>query len=323
MAISLSPKLRLAPLWPALAALVIVSIASFALLPRALAEDEARDLEQTLALLLPALPSPQAATRAPDPELERRLVALAAGTNFRLTLIARDGTVLADSARRFDQLARMDNHLGRPEVAAALARGSGRSVRKSDTTEQPTAYATRLVTGSDGTVWVARIGRPLSSLARLRAQLDRAVLLSALVAAAVALGISAWLVRTLFRPLARLIDATRRIGDGEYRVAIELPPQGELAALGRALGRIQREAEQQLAAVEFERDHLRATVASMSEGVLVVDSRGGARLVNPAFRETFGLPADTPVEAALDLAREPRLGDLIAEVLRRREPAAV
>src|SRR5262245_9314237 len=54
---------------------------------------------------------------------------LAKATQARITLIAADGQVLADSA---EDPARMDNHLERPEVRQAQLNGSGSATRFSD-----------------------------------------------------------------------------------------------------------------------------------------------------------------------------------------------
>ncbi len=56
---------------------------------------------------------------------------------LRLTLIARDGTVLADSEA---DPATLDNHKGRPEVAQALAGREGRARRLSTTLGQQEVY---------------------------------------------------------------------------------------------------------------------------------------------------------------------------------------
>ena len=64
----------------------------------------------------------------------------------RITVIAPDGTVLYDSAASAGE---MENHLERPEIQAALAEGSGESVRMSGTIDQQTFYrAVRLNDGS-------------------------------------------------------------------------------------------------------------------------------------------------------------------------------
>ncbi|MDQ1347010.1 MAG: Histidine kinase [Acidobacteriota bacterium] len=314
MAYSFAPRLRLAPLWPALAALALAAILAASLLPRTLAERAATQLAQDTRLLVAAVPAPSQFS-APDLALERRLRQLVEGTDFRITVIAVDGTVLADSDRQDDELAAMDNHLNRPEIAQTLARGDGSAIRHSDTTGHDTLYAARLVHDGSGRSWILRLGRPLSTIAALNRHLSRILLLAGLAALALVALVSWWLTRSLFRPLGELIGAADRMGRGDYAVAFGIPEQRELARLGTSLQRIARHAGEQIRAVEAERDHLRATVAGMTEGVLVTDARGRVRLLNPAFCEIFGVPASAPPGDVLDLAREPRLVDLIQQVL--------
>lgn len=315
MAVPYSPKLRLAPLWPAAVALLVAAGLALVLLPAPLAEGAAVELEATARLLEGSVPAPGAGITSPDPALQSALVALGSGTPYRLTLIALDGTVLADSARTFDQVRAMVNHRERPEVASALARGVGHAVRASDTTGVETAYAARLVSRGGTEPFLFRLGLPLSSLAAIRRHISGALLAAAAVAAVVVLALSWWLTRTLFRPLTGLIAVAQRMGEGDYGARVQVPDEGELWTLGRALERIAARAHRQIAAVEAERDHLRATVASMSEGVLVTDARGQARLVNPSFRALFGVSGDAPAASLLALVRQPRLDDLIASAL--------
>ncbi|MCM2269239.1 MAG: PAS domain-containing protein, partial [Thermoanaerobaculia bacterium] len=320
---ALSPKLRLAPLWPALAAILVTAGTAIALLPEPLAEEASRELEQTLRLVVEVLPPPSGELAAPDRALQLRLAELASGSGYRLTIVARDGTVLADTARPFEELAALENHLARPEIAEAFARGWARAHRRSPTTGLDSVYAARLVTAPDGAAWVARLARPVQSFAALRGSLVRAELAAAVVAGLVAWLISAWLTRSLFRPLSALITAADRLAAGGPWQAPTTPDTGELATLGRALERIAQWNERQVAAVAAERDHLSATVASMSEGVLVVGADGVPELVNAAFRALFGIAPDAAAAETLDLTREPRLADLIAGVLRSRQPAGL
>jgi two-component system, OmpR family, phosphate regulon sensor histidine kinase PhoR len=323
MSLTISPKLRLAPLWPALAAIVAAAATAIALLPEPLAEEAGRDLEHSLLLAVQILPAPIPGLRAPDEGLQRRLSTISAGTGYRVTVVARDGTVLADTARRFDELSAVENHLARPEIAAALARGTGRAHRRSPTTGTDSVYAARLVTAPDGTAWVARLARPAQSLAALRGSLVRIELVAAGIAGLAAWLISLWLTRSLFRPLSELIVAADHLAAGGEWRRPDVPDSGELTTLGRALERIARQNARQVAAVAAERDHLHATVASMSEGVLVVGGDGTPELVNPAFRTLFGIAAGAAAAETLDLTREPRLVDLIAGVLRSNQPAAL
>ena len=74
----------------------------------------------TLRLLSTSIPLPAPGTGEPQAETQRRLHELAAGTGYRISVIALDGTVIADSERSLEQVRDMDNHLARPEVADAL-----------------------------------------------------------------------------------------------------------------------------------------------------------------------------------------------------------
>src|SRR3990172_5852776 len=82
----------------------------------------------------------QKAQWSPDPRpADLRTLTNEAGDagSLRLTLIARDGTVLADSEADPSTL---DNHAGRPEVAQALAGNEGRARRQSATFGQLEVY---------------------------------------------------------------------------------------------------------------------------------------------------------------------------------------
>ena len=315
MPVPFAPKLRLAPLWPAVAALLLVAGLALLLVPGRLAASAAEELDSTLRMLSPALPIPARGQARPDAAIQDRVVELAASTPYRITIIAIDGTVVADSDRSLEQVREMDNHLSRPEISDALARGSGRSVRHSDTLDVDLAYATRLLTAPSGDRAIARLALPLSALSSLRRQLRAVLLLSALAAAVVAVLLGWWLQRSLFRPLSLLIGSAQRMGEGELRVPIEIPQERELSVLARSLQRLGERLEAQLQALAAERDHLSSTVASMNEGVLVTDAGGRPQRVNPAFRRLFGLSAEVEPGSVLDLAREARIGDLVARAL--------
>jgi two-component system phosphate regulon sensor histidine kinase PhoR len=322
MRLAFSPKLRLAPVWPAAGALLVAAGLATARLPAILAQESAREQVAIAGLVARALAPAAAPSGQPDPELQERVAGLAAASGHRITVIGLDGRVHADSDRAPEAVAAMDDHRTRPEVAAAIGRGEGEAIRHSDTTGADTAYGAVVAHAADGAAYVVRVGRPLAGLAAVRGHLAQTLLTSALVAAGVVALLSWWLSRRLFAPLSALIAAADEIGRGRYEPRIPAPEARELATLAQALERIAREARRQIATVEAERDHLGATVAGMTEGVLVTDPAGRARLVNPAFRRLFGLPESASPDEVLGLARQPRLHDLVDRALGGGCPAA-
>ncbi|MHB8763936.1 MAG: hypothetical protein ACYDA8_06310, partial [Deferrisomatales bacterium] len=113
--------------------------------------------------------------------LQRLIARQGQASDVRLTVIARDGAVRADS--HFDP-ASMENHARRPEIAAALAGGPGRAVRVSPTLGQPMLYVA--LPGDP----VVRAALPLADveavLWAMRGRIGAAALLAGAVAQALA-----------------------------------------------------------------------------------------------------------------------------------------
>jgi two-component system phosphate regulon sensor histidine kinase PhoR len=314
--LGLPPKLRLAPLWPALAAVITAAVFLWSLLPNLLERTASVQLFDMLDLMAPI-----ARERLADPRLnlETWAVRLAADSGIRVTLIRRDGVVLADSSVEPDQVRAMQNHRGRPEVRAALASGRGMNVRRSATTGNTYVYVARTLSGPGGEVMILRLAEPLEQLDALRTRLAVAMALAMLAAGVAILLTSLWLDRRLFEPVSRLIDGAQDLAIGRVS-RVEVPDEEELAPLAIALNRLAATAEQQFEAVSQERDRLQEILASMSEGVLVVDRDGRAQMINPAFYHLFDLAGDFTGRPVLEIIRHPGFARLIEDTLRHHQP---
>ncbi|HYO14529.1 MAG TPA: histidine kinase dimerization/phospho-acceptor domain-containing protein, partial [Thermoanaerobaculia bacterium] len=308
----LPPKLRLAPLWPALAALLTAAALLWLLLPRLLERSAAAQLNHTVRLLTDTLGHHLGEPRA---ELQARIHRLGADSGLRITLMARDGTVLADSAVPPSGVPRMENHAGRPEVRRALSRGEGTAVRRSETTGEVYVYAAGMVTDARGTSFILRVATPLRELDALRRHIASALGVATLAAAFAIVITAFWINRRVFAPLYRLIAGAGDLASGRAS-RVEIPEERELAALALSLNHLAATAEAQFAAVRNERDHLMAILSSMSEGVLVVDGDGRALLVNPAFRRLFDLAGEVAGRLALEIIRHPQLARVVEDTLR-------
>jgi two-component system phosphate regulon sensor histidine kinase PhoR len=318
--LGLPPKLRLAPLWPALAAVITATALLWALLPNLLERTASVQLFDMLDLLAPIAREQLADPGSnPQTDLERWALQLAADSGIRITIIRPDGVVVADSSVEPDGIRAMENHLDRPEVRAALASGRGMNVRKSATTGNTYVYVARTLSGPQGQPYVLRLAEPLAQLSALKGRLAAAMLLSALAAGVAILFTSLWLDRQLFQPLSRLIAGAQDLAIGRA-ARVDVPEEDELAALALALNRLAATAEEQFQAVSTERDHLREILASMSEGVLVVGPEGRALMINPAFYHLFDLVGDFTGRPVLEIIRQPTLARLVEDTLRLGEP---
>ena len=310
MRTSFAAKLRLALLWPALAAVVVVGAMLAWLLPRRLERHAAEELVGTTRVLASFVAERAAA--APGDHGWMRGVSR--GSDLRVTLIRPDGVVVADSSRDATEVAAMEGHADRPEVRAALAGGCGTAVRRSDTTHIAYAYAACLVTAGRERV-VLRLARPVRTVDAVLGQLVGIAVIAGLAALLATAAVSWWLGRGLFSPLAGLVAGADRLAAGELEHRVAVPREPELALLAGTLNRLAARVEEQVAAAQRERDHLASILASMAEGVLVTDAQGRARLVNPAFARLFAIAGDVRGKLPLEVARVPKLHEVVREAL--------
>ena len=310
------PKLELAPLWPVLAAVLAATAVLWIHLPDLVEESAAEQLVDSIEVLAPVV-APRAASEPAG--LQEWIDRLAGTGDLRITMVASDGTVLADSERTPEQVAAMDNHLDRPEIAAALASGTGRSVRRSATIGISYAYAARSLTAPDGRLYALRLAKPLDELSIFKRRLAGGLALGLAAGLLAAGAVFLWLTGRLFRPAARLADGAAAMAAGDYSQRLDPPEEPRLALLAETLNRLAARVEEQIAAVRSERDHLKAIVRSMSDGVLVTDREGRALLTNPELRRLFGLARDPRGRLPLEIARLPDLAELVQATLERGE----
>ncbi len=310
----LSPRLRFALLWPILAAAAVAAPLLWFVVTGPLEEGTATLLLDTVEILWPqaALAAAQEPVRAHE-----TIHNLGAAGALRITLITEDGEVIADSARTWDEVRKMDDHSTRPEVRQALAAGQGTAVRRSVTTGLHYAYAAKTFNRRDGRHYVLRLARPLGQVTLLRRNLAGTLLL-AVASALVVLGpVSWWLNRELFRPLKAIIAGAARLAAGELGSRVAVPEAEELGTLADSLNRLASEVEAQIALLAAERNELQEILANMSEGVLVTDAGGRVRRINDAFKRLFDLSGELAGRPVAEIG--PALADLVAAALREGE----
>ncbi len=302
-------SLRLLPLWPILAALASASLLLWLLIPTLLERSAAAGLSDALPVVGRLF---EGELGGPPEALQARVVALAEGSEMRITVVRGDGLVLADSARTWEELLAMDNHAGRPEVRQAFALGQGSSVRRSATTGRDYVYAARRLNDSTGRLWVLRLARPLRALRAVRGRL-LGVLAVTITVAAVTVSLVWWgLDRRLYRPLGSMIVAADRVSHGRLAERLPVPESAELGPLAAAVNRIAERAQIEVGRVEGQRNRLRQILSGMSDGVLVVDASDRVTLVNPAFRELFGIEGEVGERSAIELVRRPAVAEELA-----------
>ncbi len=307
MKLRTAPRLRAALLWPLVAAVGIVAPLTWFVANAPLETGIATLLLDTVKLLLPLAAR---ATELEPRETHQVLRELGSAHAIRITLIADDGKVLAESSLPWEQMLAMDDHGTRPEVLAALSAGSGTSVRRSDTLERYFAYAAQTFRGADDRLYILRLARPLEQAHLLRRNLAAVLLLAVASGLAILAPIFWWLHRGFFQPLREILQGAGRLAGGDFSVRVESPPSGELEPLAASLNHLAEEVEARIEMLASERNELREILGNMSEPVMVTDPSGRVRRANAAAEKLFEDAGHVFGRQASEL--DPALGTLVA-----------
>jgi two-component system phosphate regulon sensor histidine kinase PhoR len=236
---------------------------------------------------------------------------LGARAQARVTFIAADGRVLGDSEVPLAGLGALENHRDRPEVAQALAGRAGSSMRWSATVHDRLMYVAVPLTFPDGTRGAARLAVPLADVDAALRQLRHLLLLALAVALVVAVVMSSSAAHLLSGALRRMTDVARLMSSGDLQARTRVTGGDEIAALGRALDHLAGSLSTTLTELRSERDLLGRILASMREGVLVLDGDRRILLVNPALRSTLLLGPAVEGKAPLEAVRNADLQEIL------------
>jgi two-component system phosphate regulon sensor histidine kinase PhoR len=247
-----------------------------------------------------------------DAGLEGACARLATGLGLRVTVVARDGRVLCESGR---PVAGMENHGARPEVREALARGTGRDVRRSASVGVRLLYAAwRQTRGKE--VRVVRVAMPLTVVGENVAHLVRSILAG--LAVAVLLGLAAALAvsRGMLRRIQRLVAFARALAGGDTSVPMAAERADDLGVLEEQVGEMARSVAATITELRVSRERLEAILRSMVEGVVVSDLDGRVVLMNVRAQELLDVPPGFEVQGRplVEFARDPAWGDVTRDL---------
>lgn len=186
---------------------------------------------------------------------QQRIRALGMASGARLTVVARDGTVLADSEA---DPARMENHRGRPELQDAFQGRVGSSMRRSATIGIDFLYVAIPMdnaASSPDKAAALRLAVPLSTVRSQVAIIRLRILQSAAIAFLPAILLAGFVARRLAGRLNAIIGQAGELARANYRA--RLPDgRGELGLLSRQLNETGARLEQTVLQLQTEHSEL-------------------------------------------------------------------
>ena len=190
--------------------------------------------------------------------------------NYRVTWVDADGIVLYDTQADSGS---MDNHKDREEIAEAFDMGFGESERYSDTLMLKMIYRAEKL--SDGTV--LRISSTQESAFALMLDVLFPMIVILLVSIVLSALLARWLSKSIVKPLDNL-DLEHPIDNDIY---------DELSPVLTKIHKQHKQISDQMKELKRRADEMEHIMASMNEGLVLLDKHGAVISMNSAAMRIF------------------------------------
>ena len=206
----------------------------------------------------------------------------------RVTILLPWGKVIGDSD---NDPARMDNHLDRPEVAAALEGSRGVSARYSPTLGKEMMYLALPLKKDLRTQGIIRTAISVDHIDKTLDSIERRIAFAGLIIAVLAALLSLLLSHRIRRPIEEIKRGAESFSRGEFDVRLPSSGLAEIAGLSQTMNRMAGELRERIRTVTAQRNELEAVFSSMVEGVFGVDQEERLLGMNPSAARIVGCNA--------------------------------
>ena len=269
-----------------------------------------REVLLAQAAFLPKLAAPVVA------EINDMAHRLSETTGLRVTIMSPTGVVLGESNKPPQELDRIENHLQRPEVQDALRSPFGVATRRSDTVDVDLLYLASAARGAVGELFgFVRVALPLDEIARTTQRVQTTVALASVTVGLLAVPFLFWMARRTTTPIMQMREVAGRVARGDFSRRVPVGG-GEVGELAGALNVMSAQLEGRLRELSQEKADLAGVLASMTEGVLVLDGGGKIRLVNDSLQNQFQMGKEAIGKTVMEAFRNVALDELLAEARR-------
>lgn len=255
--------------------------------------------------------------------LENLVKVLSPKTKCRITIINSKGKVLADSEKSQEEIPRMENHLNRSEVKAALNGNVGSDTRYSSTLKIDMLYVALPLRDKDTTVGVLRLALTLESVRKTLFAIRKIVFPGLLLALGFAFALASLVASRTINPINRMIQISRKFSEGDFSRRIIQPSRDEIGELATTLNQMAQDIENKIREIKTQNQKLAAIFNSMIEGVIVIEKGGHIVSINPTVEKIFGvLKKDAEGKIFLEAIRNNDIAEVISTILKKGKPVS-
>jgi two-component system phosphate regulon sensor histidine kinase PhoR len=228
----------------------------------------------------------------------------------RITLIALDGTVLADTDANEET---MENHLYRDEIADAISNGKGEALRYSDTIKKESYYYALLLESG----YVLRTARPLDSITQVFGRTIPIVILIIFFIIIISVFIATKLTDKIMKPVNIAAAQLDGVLSEEYIEFEDLTEYDEFLPFVRKIRYLNREIRSYVKQLKQQSNTLNTITRNMREGLILLDGEMHILSVNAGARRMLRISEDSDYsnKTLITLSRNTDIIERVEEVI--------
>jgi len=239
----------------------------------------------------------------PMKEIQPRAEEIARIARARVTVIDREGTVIAETDR---DAATLGSHLERPEIQEARVRGKGSATRYSRSMKEDMMYVALPIQKGQEIAGYIRLSRSLGDVKKSVDEFTGILLQSFVIVLISSILVAYVFSRRLTTPIRDMEQFTKRLRMGEAPGTLLIRTSDEIGVLAENINFIVEELSKRIGALQEEKAKVEAAFSSALDGVLLLDHGGRIETVNQGLWTMIGnryrdIVGKTPLEAFRNL----------------------
>ena len=248
-------------------------------------------------------------------ELAKRI---SSALEIRSTVISASGVVEGDSELKEDELAKVENHINRPEIRDAAKNGFGVSKRFSTTIKKYMLYVAVPI-GKDSRDGFLRLAMPLSGIEDMEKGLRKIIITAVFFMLLLALALGYVISLLVSKPLIEMASIARKLAKGDFSKKMLVRSSDEIGDLAVAMDYMADEIRGKVNSLSSEKAKLEAVVSGMFEGVILTNEKGEIVLANPSIYKLFMVHSSPEGKIPIEMVRSAIIQDMVDRVLKEKQ----
>ncbi|ROL59614.1 HAMP domain-containing protein [Bacteroidetes/Chlorobi group bacterium MS-B_bin-24] len=214
-------------------------------------------------------------------EIDRFVKSVDSLLNLRITLVAPDGKVFAES--RSDAFL-LENHRNRPEIQQAINDGEGWSIRFSKTLNTDYIYFAKKINLPDSNYLILRVSLPKGNLNTFFLDLQRNITIIFVILFGSVVLLSYILSKQLTKPIIEVMEASKKVASGRFDIQLDERGETELALLKRNFNEMVSEMKRSFEELTEQRNFMKNLVESIDQAFAIINPDCSISFANQNYK---------------------------------------